>query len=129
MMDDNRLDNIVECAYNMDNGYIEMQYVDGNMLRIKCEEVETALWTTEQLLAKLHKLLDNKPIEYVAMVLSEEIQEYCDIEDEMVKSMFGMIVQGYLKKGYNRATAEMMAREFIRYKSQGKIKCFARNKK
>lgn len=62
------------------------------MLRIKCEEVETALWTTEQSLAKLQKLLDNKPIEYVAMFLSEEIQEYCDIEDEMVKSMFGMIV-------------------------------------
>ena len=70
MMDENRLDNIVECAYNMDNGYVEVWYVDGNMLRIKCEEVEAALRTTEQSLAKLHKLLDNKPIEYVAMALS-----------------------------------------------------------
>lgn len=26
----------------------------------------------------------------------------------MVKGMFGTIVQGYLKKGYNRATAEMI---------------------
>ena len=110
MMDDNRLDNIVKCAYNMDNGYVEVWYVDGNMLRIKCEEVEAALRTTEQSLAKLHKLLDNKPIEYVAMALSGEMQAYCDIEDEMVKGMFGTIVQGYLKKGYNRATAEMMAR-------------------
>ena len=67
MMDENRLDNIVECSYNMDNGYVEVWYVDGNMLRIKCEEVEAALRTTEQSLAKLHKLLDNKPIEYVAM--------------------------------------------------------------
>ena len=33
------------------------------------------------------------------------------------KGMFGTIVQGYLKKGYNRATAEMMAREFFRYES------------
>lgn len=117
MMDENRLDNIVECSYNMDNGYVEVWYVDGNMLRIKCEEVEAALRTTEQSLAKLHKLLDNKPIEYVAMALSGEMQTYCDIEDEMVKSMFGTIVQGYLKKGYNRATAEMMAREFFRYES------------
>lgn len=23
MMDENRLDNIVECSYNMDNGYVE----------------------------------------------------------------------------------------------------------
>ena len=111
-MKDNRMDNIVECAYNMDNGYVEVWFTDGNMLRIKCEEVEAALRTTEQSLAKLQK-----PIEYVAMALSGEMQAYCDIEDEMVKGMFGMIVQGYLKKGYNRATAEMMAREFFRYES------------
>ena len=33
-MDENRLDNIVECAYNMDNGYVEVWFTDGNMLRI-----------------------------------------------------------------------------------------------
>lgn len=116
-MKDNRMDNIVEYAYNMDNGYVEVWFTDGNMLRIKCEEVEAALRTTEQSLAKLHKLLDNKPIEYVVMALSGEMQAYCDIEGDMVKRMFGTIVQGYLKKGYNRATAEMMAREFFWYES------------
>lgn len=120
-MKDNRIDNIVECAYNMDNGYVEVWFTDGNMLRIKCEEVEAALRTTEQSLAKLYKLLDNKPIEYVAMALSGEMQAYCDIEDEMVKGMFGTIVQGYLKKGYNRATAEMMAREFLGMRVENKI--------
>ena len=64
----------------MDNGYVEVWFTDGNMLRIKCEEVEAALRTTEQSLAKLHRLLDNKPIEYVAMALSVEMQAYCDIE-------------------------------------------------
>ena len=113
----NRMDNIVEYAYNMDNGYVEVWFTDGNMLRIKCEEVEAALRTTEQSLAKLHRLLDNKPIEYVAMALSGKMQAYCDIEDDMVKGMFGTIVQGYLKNGYNRGTAEMMAREFFRYES------------
>lgn len=78
-MKDNRTDNIVEYAYNMDNGYVEVWFTDGNMLRIKCEEVEAALRTTEQSLAKLHRLLDNKPIEYVAMALSGEMQAYCDI--------------------------------------------------
>ena len=47
-MKDNRMDNIVECAYNIDNGYVEVWFTDGNMLRIKCEEVEAALRTTEQ---------------------------------------------------------------------------------
>lgn len=44
-------------------------------------------------------------------MLSEEMQAYCDIKDEMVKGMFGTIVQGYLKKVYNWAT------EFFRYES------------
>ena len=66
---------------------------------------------------QIRRFKDNKPIEYVAMALSGEMQAYCDIEDDMVKGMFGTIVQGYLKKGYNRATAEIMAREFFRYES------------
>jgi len=83
MGQDNGMENIVECAYNMDNGDVEVWFADGNMLRIKCEEVEADLWTTEQSQAKLHRLLDNKPIEYVAMALSGEMQAYCDIEDDI----------------------------------------------
>ena len=47
--------------------------------------MEAALRTTEQSLAKLHRLLDKKPIEYVAMDFVGEMQAYCDIEDDMVK--------------------------------------------
>ena len=28
-------DNILKCEYNMDNGYVEVYYKDGNMLRLK----------------------------------------------------------------------------------------------
>lgn len=93
-MKDNRMDNIVECAHNMDNGYVEVWFTDGNMLRIKCEEVEAALRTTEQSLAKLHKLLDNKPIEYVVMALSGEMQAYCDIEDVWLRECLGRLCKG-----------------------------------
>ena len=111
------MENIMGCEYNMDNGYVEVYYSDGNILQLKCEEIETGLRTTEQSLAKLHKLLDVKPIEYVAMALSGELQAYCDIDADMVKGMFGTIVQGYLKQGYNKAMAEALAREFFRYES------------
>ena len=111
------MENIMGYEYNMDNGYVEVYYLDGNVLRLKCEEIEASLHTTEQSLAKLHKLLDSKPIEYVAMALSGELQAYCDIEADMVKGMFGTIVQGYLKQGYNKAMAEALAREFFRYES------------
>ena len=111
------MENIMGYEYNMDNGYVEVYYLDGNVLRLKCEEIEASLHTTEQSLAKLHKLLDSKPIEYIAMALSGELQAYCDIEANMVKGMFGTIVQGYLKQGYNKAMAEALAREFFRYES------------
>lgn len=93
-MKDNRMDNIVECVYNMDNGYVEVWFTDGNMLRIKCEEVEAALRTTEQSLAKLHRLLDNNPIEYVAMALSVEMQAYCDIEGIWLRECLGRLCKG-----------------------------------
>ena len=125
-MKDNRIDNIVECAYNMDNGYVEVWFTDGNMLRIKCEEVEAALRTTEQSLAKLHRLLDNKPIEYVAMALSGEMQAYCDIEDDMVKGMdkcnMGKFVRDFIGRlTFANKEASDCAYEIIKYFDHNKI--------
>lgn len=77
--------NVVGCEYNMDNGYVEGYDLDGNILRLKREEIEAGLHTMEQSLAKLHKLLDDKPIEYTAMALSRELQAYCDMEADMIK--------------------------------------------
>ncbi len=54
--------------------------------------------TTEQSLTKLHRLLENNPIEYVAMALSGEMQAYFDIDAEMVKDMFGNNI-GVFEKG------------------------------
>lgn len=107
-------DNILKCEYNMDNGYVEVYYKDGNMLRLNCEEVESQLRMTEHSQSKIWKLLDEKPIEYVSMALSGQMQKYCDIEDEMVESSHDMLLQRYLDLGYNRATAEALIREFYR---------------
>jgi hypothetical protein len=49
------------------------------------------------------------------MALSSYMKAYCDIEDEMFKNMFGNIVWGYLKKGYNLVTVKIMANKFFRY--------------
>ena len=84
---------------------------------MKCEEIEANLHTTEQSLTKRHKLLDDKPIEYVVMALLGELQAYCNIEADMVKGMFGTIVHGYLKQGYNKSMAEALARKFFKYES------------
>ena len=104
----------------MDNGYVEVWFADGNMLRIKCEEVEAALRTTEQSLAKLHRLLDEQADRVLwQMALSGEMQAYCAIEDDMVKRYVRSDCAGVSEKGVQSgyATAEMMAREFFRYDS------------
>lgn len=110
-------DNILKCEYNMDNGYVEVYFKDGNMLKLKCEEAESRLRLTEHSQSKIWKLLDENPIEYVSMALSGEMQKYCDIEDDMVKSSHDMLLQQYLDLGYNEATAEALIREFYRYDS------------
>lgn len=45
-MDD--MKNIIGCEFNDDNGCVEVAYKDGNFLKIRCEEVEAKLRTTEQ---------------------------------------------------------------------------------
>ena len=58
-------DNILKCEYNMDNGYVEVYYKDGNMLRLKCEKVESRLRLTQHSQSKIWKLLDENPIERI----------------------------------------------------------------
>ena len=41
------MENVVSCEYNMDNSYVEVYYSDSNVLRLKCEEIEVNLRTTE----------------------------------------------------------------------------------
>ena len=53
----------------------------------------------------------------VLPILAANHRAYCDIEEDMVKGMFGTIVQGYLKQGYSKTMAEALAREFFRYES------------
>jgi hypothetical protein len=62
------------------------------------------------------ELLEKNPLDYVQMALDGAVQEYCDLQDDEYKDLFERIVEGYLKKGYNLATAKLMAREVMRRK-------------
>ena len=101
----------------MDNGYVEVYFKVGKILKLKCEEVEFRLRLTEHSQSKIWKLLNENPIEYVSMALSGEMQKYCNIEDDMVKSSQDRLLQQYLDLGYNEATVEALIRKFYRYDS------------
>ena len=109
--------NILKCEYNWDNGYVEVFYKDGGLLRLKCEEIESQLELTIKSESILQKLLDENPIEYVIMALAGELQGYCDLVGEMRQSMYEVLLQQYLEQGYDEVTAGVMVREFLRYDS------------
>ena len=91
-MDD--MKNIIGCEFNDDNGCVEVAYKDGNFLKIKCEEVEAKLRTTEQSLTKLHRLLENNPIEYVAMVFQARCKHIVILRLKWLKICLGISCRG-----------------------------------
>lgn len=67
---------IQKCEYNMDTGCVEVNYNDGSMLSIDCSEVENTYARTTIDCSELDWLIYNKPLEYVQLVLSGEIEGY-----------------------------------------------------
>ncbi len=70
------MENILSCEYNMDTGYVEILYTDGNLLFIDCEKVEDAVDANMYQRSELDWLIYNKPFEYVQLVLSGEVEKY-----------------------------------------------------
>lgn len=67
---------IQKCEYNMDTGCVEVNYTDGSMLSIDCEEIENNYAKTTIDCSELDWLIYNKPLEYVQLVLTGEIEAY-----------------------------------------------------
>lgn len=70
------MEKIKNCEYNMDTGCVEVNFSDGSMLSIDCEEVENTYAKTTTDCSELDWLIYNKPLEYVQLVLTGEIEAY-----------------------------------------------------
>ena len=64
------------CAFNMDSGCVEARFSDGTMIAIDCTAVERKLEADMLQRGELDWLIYNKPLEYLQLVLSGEIEEY-----------------------------------------------------
>ena len=60
----------------MDTGCVELKMADETMISVDCSAVETALDANTIQRGELDWLIYNKPLEYVQMVLSGEIEPY-----------------------------------------------------
>ena len=103
--------NILGCEYNIDNGYLEVLYKSGEILVLKCEDIESKLRTSSYSRVEMERLLEENPVEYMEMALEGKLQEFCDLIDNEEPEMLESIIQAYTKQGFNRATAEVYARE------------------
>lgn len=107
------MNNIKKCEYNPTTNSILVWHADDYAFRIDCTWIEFSLKTTASVLRNLHRLREENPLQYVTLYVSGEMQTYCDIEEEIIRGMFGRIVQGYLRQGYNKREAEIKAKEFF----------------
>ena len=66
----------LSCEYNIDTACVEVKYDNGVTISIDCIAVEDAVPRNMYERAELDWLVYNKPLEYVELVLSGEIENY-----------------------------------------------------
>ena len=77
--DPNHSQKVLSCHYNMDTNRVEARFADGTTLAIDCIAIEDEYGNTPAQRAELDWLLYNKPLEYVQLVLSGEIEHYLSL--------------------------------------------------
>ena len=77
--DHNHSQKVLSCRYNMDTNRVEARFEDDTPLSIDCISIEDEYGNTPAQRAELDWLLYNKPLEYVQLVLSGEIEHYLSL--------------------------------------------------
>ena len=67
---------IVSCEFNMDTACVELRLSDGSMVAIDTVALENEVTDNMYQRAELDWLIYNKPLEYVQLVLSGDLEKY-----------------------------------------------------
>ena len=67
---------VLSCEFNMDTGCVEVRYADGSMLAINCTKVENEIARNMYEASELDRLIYNAPMDYVNLLLHDNIREY-----------------------------------------------------
>ena len=67
---------IISCEFNMDTACVELRLSDGSMLAIDTIALENEVADNMYQRAELDWLIYNKPLEYVQLVLSGNLERY-----------------------------------------------------
>lgn len=67
---------LISCEFNMDTACVELKYADGTMLSIDTIAVENEVADNMYQRSELDWLIYNKPLEYVQLVLGDDLESY-----------------------------------------------------
>ena len=67
---------LIWVGFNMDTSCVEARFADGTMISVDCQAVETELDADTWQRSELDWLIYNKPLEYMQVVFSGEIEAY-----------------------------------------------------
>lgn len=67
---------VLSCEFNMDTGCVQVKYADGSMIAINCTKVENEVARNMYEASELDRLLYNAPMDYVDLLLHDNIREY-----------------------------------------------------
>ena len=67
---------IISCEFNMDTACVELRLSDGSMLTIDTIALENEVADNMYQRAELDWLIYNKPLEYIQLVLSGNLERY-----------------------------------------------------
>ena len=67
---------LISCKFNMDTACVEVKFSDGSMISIDTIAVENEVADNMYQRSELDWLIYNKPLEYVQLVLSGELEQY-----------------------------------------------------
>ena len=70
---------VLSCRCNMDANRVEARFADDSAVAIDCIAIEDEYGNTPAQRAELDWLLYNKPLEYVQLMLSGEIEHYLSL--------------------------------------------------
>ena len=67
---------VLSCEFKMDTGCVEVKYADGSMIAINCTKVENEVARNMYETSELDWLIYNAPMDYVNLLLHDNIREY-----------------------------------------------------
>lgn len=67
---------LISAEFNMDTACVEARFSDGAKIAVDCGVIETALDANTLQRGELDWLIYNKPLEYLQMVFSGELEAY-----------------------------------------------------